>query len=74
MEKLDGYGISFCFSDKIPIGKFDNNEVIAICSLFHLINFSFQTFARKADGSGNLQEFPLLKKLSLIGLRLFTEN
>ena len=66
MEKLDGYGIFFCFSDKVPIGKFENNKEIAICFLFHLMylsfNFSFQNFARKADGSGSLQEFRLLKK------------
>ena len=64
MEKLDGYGFSFCFSDKIPIGKFENNKEIAICSLYHLMylcfNFFFQNFARKADGSGSLQDSRIL--------------
>ena len=70
MEKLDGYRISLWFSDKIPIGKLESNNEIAICSLFLLMylsfNFSFQNFARKADGSGSLQEFCLLKTLHLL--------
>ena len=67
-------------SENLKITKKLRSAPYFIKVMYLSFNFSFQNFARKADGSGSLQEFRLLTKPSLItlqdliGLRLFTEN